>query len=344
MRKEGSNKTRALILTEGGKDIGLGHITRCISLCQALDERNIVPELIINGKGIVSDLLRNWRFQIFDWLKLKSKTFKMVSGADIVICDSFLADINFYETLSNLVKTPVYMDDNKRLDYPRGIVVNVSIYSEEFDYPEKEDTVYLLGTKYTILRKEFWNIPEKKIRSNAENIMVTFGGGDRKSITPRIMEFLRDKYSGYTKNIIVGRGFGCKKMIENLKDKKTNLIYDPDADQMKKVMLESDIAISAGGQTLYELARVGVPVVGISAAENQLRNLYGWKRIGFLEYAGSHDSKNIFSNLKYAIDKIQPHKVRINRSMIGRNIVDGRGSRRVCNQLLQRQAISRGAK
>ncbi|UCD55158.1 MAG: UDP-2,4-diacetamido-2,4,6-trideoxy-beta-L-altropyranose hydrolase [Candidatus Omnitrophota bacterium] len=333
MRKEDS---KVLILTEGGKDIGLGHITRCISLCQALGERNIIPELIINGKGEVSDLLKNWKFRIFDWIKLKDKAFKIIAESDIVICDSFLADISFYESLSNLVKTPVYIDDNKRLDYPRGTVVNVSIYSEEFDYPEKEGITYLLGTKYTILRKEFWNIPEKKIKSDVESIMVTFGGDDRENITPGIMKFLKEKYGEYTKNIVVGRGFGCKRTIEGLKDEKTNLIYDPGAEEMKKVMLESDIAVSAGGQTLYELARIGVPVVGVAAAENQLKNLYGWKRAGFLEYAGKHNDKDIFENISHAFGNILPYLERLKRSKIGRDTIDGKGAARLCRFLLEK--------
>jgi spore coat polysaccharide biosynthesis predicted glycosyltransferase SpsG len=37
------------ILTEGGKDIGLGHISRCLSLFDELLKRKISSELIING-------------------------------------------------------------------------------------------------------------------------------------------------------------------------------------------------------------------------------------------------------------------------------------------------------
>jgi len=34
------------IITEGGKDIGFGHINRHLSLCQAFKEK--IPEVIVN--------------------------------------------------------------------------------------------------------------------------------------------------------------------------------------------------------------------------------------------------------------------------------------------------------
>ena len=67
-------------------------------------------------------------------------------------------------TATTPVISSVYIDDNKRLDYPKGIVVNGSIYAEELNYPHKNGPTYLLGIKYAPLRKEFWEVPEKKIK------------------------------------------------------------------------------------------------------------------------------------------------------------------------------------
>ena len=40
---------KVFIITEGGKDIGFGHITQCLSLYQAFKEKGILPKFIING-------------------------------------------------------------------------------------------------------------------------------------------------------------------------------------------------------------------------------------------------------------------------------------------------------
>ena len=52
---------KVVIVTEGGKDIGFGHITRCISLYQAFEERGIIPEFIVSGDTTVASLLKERR-------------------------------------------------------------------------------------------------------------------------------------------------------------------------------------------------------------------------------------------------------------------------------------------
>ena len=330
---------KVFIITEGRKNIGFGHITRCLSLYQAFEERKIIPELIINGDGTIKDLLKGVNYQILNWLDEKGKLFKKVKNADIAIIDSYLADISFYNTLSDLVRLAVYIDDNKRLDYPKGVVVNGSIYAEELNYPKKDGVKYLLGPKYIPLRKEFWKVPEKEIRENIESIMITFGGDDMRNMTPKVLEFLRKNYPELKKNVIVGKAFQNIDEIKKNADKNTNLIYYPDANKMKKVMLESDIAISAGGQTLYELARVGVPTVGICVAENQLGNVKGWEKTGFLEYVGWYNKNDIFEKIKTAVESLKDLKVRKGKLKIVRKFVDGKGSLRVTTNLLRKKFL-----
>src|SRR6056297_1869089 len=99
---------KVFIITEGGKNIGFGHITRCLSLYQAFQEREILPEFIINGDNNIEYLLKDIDFQIFNWLDRKNKLFEIVKNADIAIIDSYLADISIYNKLSHLVRLAVY--------------------------------------------------------------------------------------------------------------------------------------------------------------------------------------------------------------------------------------------
>jgi len=330
---------KVFIITEGGKNTGFGHITRCLSLYQAFKERGILPEFIINGDNNIEYLLKDVNYQIFNWLDEKSKLFEMIKDADIAIIDSYLVDVLFYNTLSDLVKLPVYLDDNKRLDYSKGIVLNGNIHAETLNYPKKDGIIYLLGTKYTPLRKEFWEVPEKKIKEKVESIMITFGGDDAKNMTPKILAFLNDNYPNLIKNVIIGRAFQNIDEIKKCADKKTNLIYYPDAEKMKEIMLESDIAISACGQTLNELASVGVPIIGVCIAENQLGNIKGWEKIGFLEYAGWYSKGNILEKIKNMIEHLKNSKERKNKFKIARKFIDGKGSLRISSKLLRERFL-----
>lgn len=324
------------IITEGGRDIGLGHITRCISLYQGLKERNLLPYCIVNGDRSIEGLLDHKGCEVFDWLKERKKLFSFLQGMDIAIIDSYLADVEFYKEISRVVKIPVYIDDNKRLDYPRGLIINGAVNAEDLGYPKNKGMGYLLGTRYVLLREDFWDVPEKKIKDNIESVLVTFSVNDPRNMTPKVLKTLIDHYPDLAKRVMIGKGFKNRNEIKKFKDKKTEFIYNPDAEVMKRAALESDIAISAGGQTLFEFARCGIPAVVIAIVDNQLNNIKGLEKAGFIENAGWWEDKSLDKKITASIDRLKDMETRSKKSAIGRQIVDGQGSLRVCDTIINK--------
>ncbi|MFC1624238.1 PseG/SpsG family protein [Candidatus Omnitrophota bacterium] len=322
------------ILTEGGRDIGFGHIARCVALYQGFEEEGITPELLINGDETVKDSLKGINCSIFNWLSEEEKTFNIIGRADVVIIDSYLASLGFYNKVSRLVETSVYVDDYKRLNYPKGIIVNGNIYAQRSDYPCNNENIYLLGPEYVPLRKAFWDVPGKNIRENVEAVMITAGGSDKFNITPRILKTLVDNFPGFTKNVIIGKGFENIDRIEKATDRNTKLIRDANVGDMQRIMLDSDIAISAGGQTLYELARVGTPTIGIYVAKNQRLNLEYWQKNGFIEYLGLYKDNNLLDKMTTTINRSISYEKRVEQSKIGRSHVDGKGVERIVGRIL----------
>ncbi len=327
---------RVLILTEGSSNIGFGHVTRCISLYQAFDERKIVTGFIVNGDKAVCDLLKDINHNVFNWLKDLERLFDLLKETDIAIIDSYLADYDLCKRISDLVKIAVYIDDNRRIDYPDGIVVNGTIYAEEIVYPHRPGITYLLGNIYTPIRRGFWDVSEKIIRRGVETVLIAFGGDDSRNMTPKVLKLLVDNYPEFTKSVIIGKGFQKINEIEKLKDNRTNLMYYPDAERVKNIMLESDIAISAGGQTLYELARIGVPTIAIAVADNQLNNVNGWQKAGFIEYAGWWEDENVLSNIAYKIELLKNPVLREGKAKIGSSMIDGQGAVRIIKYCIER--------
>lgn len=306
---------KVFIFTEGGRNIGFGHITRCISLYQAFEERKIMPKLLVNGDSNVKILLNGLNYQIFNWLKKKKETYKLLKEVDIVIIDSYLAELKFYKKISKIVKSPVYIDDNKRLNYPGGIVVNGSIYAKELNYPKEKGIIYFLGNRFLPLRKEFWNIPKKNIYKKVKKIFITLGGSNQSELIAGIVDFFRKNYDF---------------VITILDIKKVKL----KTNRIKDLMFKNDVCISGGGQTTYELARCGVPTIGICLADNQLANLRKWANIGFLKFIGWYNDKNIFQELEKAL-KITDYDKRIKMSCLGQKYIDGQGAKRVVRGILK---------
>ena len=321
---------KIVILTEGGINIGLGHIARCTAIDEAFRKRNIIPEWILNADE--SFVRKN--VLLVDWPEDRKRILDKIRNADVAILDSYLLDRSFYADLSNAVKIPVYLDDNIRLDYPRGIIVNGSIGAEAFNYPRSQDKKYLLGAEYIPLRSEFWEVEDKKINKDIKNILVTFGGDDSKEMTIATLKILKEHYPQCIKNVVVGKSFKKKHDIEALKDPQINLIFAADARAMKELMIQSDVAICAGGQTLYELARVGIPTVAVAVADNQKNNIEGWSKEGFIEFAGWWHAVNLSEKILQKIQTLLPYDARLKYKAIGRGIVDGKGAQRIVNNLL----------
>lgn len=333
---------KVIIITEGSKIIGLGHITRCISIYQAFNSFNVPVLLIVNGDETVQEMVKDINnSKVFNWMEESNKLFKLIEREDVVIVDSYKADVDFYQKIAQMTKIAVYVDDNNRINYPKGVTVNGSINAEKIDYSFSEETNYLLGTQFIPLRQEFWKVPEKKIKSKVENVMVTFGGDDLRNLTPKILELLNDNYPSLNKKIIIGSGFRYIHDIENLKDERTELIYYPDANGMLNTMLESDIAISAGGQTLYELARVGLPTIAISVADNQTHNVTNWEEVGFVEFAGHWEDKDLFNNILSKFNMLSDEIIRLKKSNVGKTLVDGKGALRVAKYSLNKYYVNK---
>ena len=319
-----------IILTEGGKDIGFGHVARCSSIYQAFEQFNIVPRFIINGDDSVKSILPDFNVDIIKWVEDLS----VISKADIVIVDSYLANVDIFEEISNKVHLVAFVDDNNRLDYPKGIIVNGTLDASNMDYQKRDDIRYLIGNEFIPLRKDFWDIPKLKINDSIEDILITMGGNDLRNLTPKILELLNDYFPNVTKKIIVADSFKNTSEIEILKNKHVELIYSPDSSEIIDVMSSVDLAISASGQTLYELACIGVPTIAIGIIENQKNNIKNWKKQGFIEYAGCWNDEKLLETILNKIEYLQDKNIRYDKRLLGIQAVDGKGSLKIAKSIL----------
>lgn len=320
---------KVILLTEGGKDIGFGHLARCLSLYQAFEVLGHDVRFIINGDPSIKNHLKDKKYVDINWLQQDAELVSHLKDIDVAIVDSYLAGINIYEKISNKVKIAVFLDDTRRINYPPGVVVNWSISAKDRDYPKKANMFYLLGPEYISLRKAFWNVERKKIRPEVNRVMVTFGGDDSKNLTPKVLGFLTHFYPMLEKNVVIGSAFKNINEIEAVIDSNTHLIHSPGEEGMKDVMLESDAAISSGGQTLYELAYIGVPTVAVAVADNQQNNVKSWEETGFIENAGYWTDPNLIEVLSAKFRRFMDFEQRVRYAEAGRKVVPRNGAERI---------------
>ena len=245
-----------------------------------------------------------------------------------------MAKLDFCTDLSKKIPLVVYIDDNNRLNYPEGIVVNGTLDASNMGYSKSNNVTYLLGSDFIPLRKDFWEIPKLKINDNIENILITMGGNDLRNLTPNILKLLKDEFPNVSKKVIITDSFKNISEIEGLKDDSVELIYSPDSHEIINVMSNVDLAISSSGQTLYELACIGVPTIAIGIIDNQKDNILNWIDQGFIEYAGCWNDDNLKNNILDKIRYLQDKNTRFDKRLLGIKAVNGKGSLNIVKNIL----------
>jgi UDP-2,4-diacetamido-2,4,6-trideoxy-beta-L-altropyranose hydrolase len=306
---------KVFIITEAGKGRGLGHLSRCTALCQAFKEKDISPIMIVNGGR---DVPKGKHYLIFNWIKRKEKLLAMLKGADIAVLDSYIAPKLFYYKISKIVKLAAYIDDCKRISYPKGLLINGSAGMGNFSR--------------ILLRKEFWQVPPKRIRRRVHAIMITFGASYDGAVVKKIIKSISCAYPEIIKYVLSRNASKYK----SISDKNIRFVNNASGAFMKKLMLESDIAISACGQTLYELARSGTPTVAIAIARNQYQNLKSWRKLAKFACIDAVKERYPASKLLEAFNRFMEYDERLKFYNKAKLAIDGKGAYRVVDEVLQR--------
>jgi UDP-2,4-diacetamido-2,4,6-trideoxy-beta-L-altropyranose hydrolase len=329
MKKRLFKDKKIAILTEGGKTIGIGHIIRCLALYQAFEANGARPELIVNGDKSVDRFLKDKNYQTSDWIKKPGRLFQAINGVGCVVIDSYLAPASLYRKIARQAPGKlVVIDDLNRLAYPRGIVVSPSIYGDSLNYPRNKAINYLLGKDYVLLRKPFWFVPAKKLKKKVKNVIITLGGSDQRSFINQLLDFLSVNFPSFNYHLVASNF-----QVKAGRDLKLTVHRELSALEMRRLMQKCDLAISAGGQTLYELARVGTPVIAICLADNQALGMEFFSRLGMIENAGMIGSKSLWVRLAGSFNKILRYETRVKMRTNGANVIDGKGPQRIIEEV-----------
>lgn len=325
------------ILTEGFQHTGYGHISRCMAFADEIKQRGINVLFIVNGDENAPSLVGSYSIAVFDWRVEKERLMHFLSEADQVIIDSYLADVEVYKMVEEIVGCCVYIDDYNRIEYPPGIVMNGTVGAELLDYPVNKEIIYLLGKEYVIVRQAFrLPLSSKHISDTIKTILITFGGTDPKELTLPVLLKVCEWYPDSIKNVVLGAAMSKQKEITKIAETKdgVELFYNVDAETMKELMLQSDVAISAAGQTINELAIAGLPSVIFKVADNQDNNIAGWLSLGFIDRFIDSTKEWRDDELKSALKCLEEKSEREKHSKRGISVLDGRGVERIIKKLL----------
>ena len=334
---------RAVVRVDGGPNIGMGHIQRCLALSSQLKKNGAEIFFISKKSESIEGKIKQEGFEVIvlkDDMGLKDDLKDTLNAiktceADVVITDSYIIDEHYLTEIKKTVPFLLSIDDLARISFPSDIVINQNVYAKDLDYHSLTGkTKFLLGPQYALLREEFSSPGKRKINEKVKNILITLGGSDSFNLTPRIIKILDRIRRDFKITVAVGPFFKniteIGKTAEEI-DKKVELIYD--SHKMNKIMLASDLAITGGGTTLYELAATGTPALAFCLAENQGENIKTMSEYGKVVNLGQ-GNKLIEERFYNKVDSlIENSRLREKMSGLGQQLVDGKGVQRATIRL-----------
>lgn len=323
--------------------IAMGHIMRCLSIADALHGLGEPVRFILADEQAVSLLKQRG----YDAIVLHTKWNHMEEELPVLsqviqnehiekmLIDSYQVTQRYLTELSKLV-TIFYIDDLKLFEYPVDAVICYANYWKKFQYKiNGTRTTYLLGMKYVPLKQAFWNCEAKIISEKANNLLILTGGSDPFNVTEQILDSI-DTYQFQTIDVICGiYNTNYNKFVKKYENNK-NIKFHQAVNNIEQYMKNADIAISAGGTTLYELCAIGTPAISFSFADNQLDNVRQFQEDGLIDYAGDARMDDIAGTINQYLTRYRDDfELRKEKSEKMQKMVDAKGAIHLAEALLK---------
>lgn len=337
------------IRADANATIGTGHMMRCLAIAQAVEgQGQQVTFIVADDMGAQFILERGYPCIKLDsaWDDLDVEIEKILNlirrySIQQLFLDSYYVTTKYLKAM-NQVTEVTYLDDLHQIEYPCKRLINYAIYAGHFLYPlDWEIEELYLGCKYTPLRKEFQNLPKKITRSNVENVLVLSGGTDTYHFLLQMLEVIlkEEKFSDIQFHIVSGKYASDDLKMRDMAKSMENIHLYSNLTHMSTYMQQADVAISAGGTTLYELCACGTPTICYALADNQLENVLGFQKEDIMFYGGDirRDDvsiNNIHQKLLQWIDNPEERGV---FSVKMQNLVDGQGASRIAKILTEKR-------
>jgi UDP-2,4-diacetamido-2,4,6-trideoxy-beta-L-altropyranose hydrolase len=263
--------------------MGTGHIMRCLTLAQELQQRGVQVRFIcgdhlgnlidwLQGKGIAVTVLS--KASGIDVATDAEQTISALSvdRPDWMVVDHYGLDIEWEQRLRPFVGRILVIDDHTGRRHDCDALLDQNYADEDgqrYDGLLPDDCRMLLGPSFALLRKEFSELRQKvRRRECLENVLVFFTGGDDQGETLKAMRGVEIFGQVKRVDVVVGRLSPHNDAIKSKCDE-LDWGFHCQVDYMPTIISKADLVIGAGGSSNWERCALGVPALVAILADNQ---------------------------------------------------------------------------
>jgi spore coat polysaccharide biosynthesis predicted glycosyltransferase SpsG len=319
---------RVVILVDGNNKIGMGHVYRSLNLAKKLRKNGykiVFLTQTIQSKKIISQIYECKLIQKLN--NNTTKNFLKKFCPDIIILDklnetknnlSFLHKFCPIMGIDYIGKHKTMIDFGINILYPKSGISKNSYSSLDF----------------AILDEKFQKCNKKKITKEINSILILQGGADTYCFTPKIIKAVSSLNGNFKISVVLGPSFKCwTKLNQVLKESKKLIKIHHNVKNISSLMQKADLAVTAGGNTLLELACLGIPSLVVCGEKFEEETAVLLEKKGFcinIGFGGHLTS----SKIHYYLTKIiTDYTLRKKMHKIGPKLVDGKGGLRIAKIL-----------
>lgn len=332
--------TRVLFRVDAGRQHGLGHLQRCLSLAAALGRSGAPCTFMGPGETSIAERVEAAGFGVnpatadvgtpTDATDVTAVAEHNACGT--IVVDSYGISTDYLVRLRSGGRFIVAIDDLAAISFPCQLVINGAAHAPRLHYRTPDpDTVLLRGPQYALLRPEFWTSHPARGTEGLPRVLLAVGGSDPLDVVPQMIETVARLPEHFAVDVIVGPFFHNVRRIEQAAKRarrQVDLYVAPTA--VRSMMERASLAVSAAGQTLYELACVGCPTIAVQTAENQRGQLEALAAAGVVYPIAEAAQRARLARLAEAIRALLADRPRrAAMSAAGRALIDGQGALRV---------------
>ena len=361
-----------LIRADGNAKIGAGHLMRCLTIADELhryvdsgeilflcaDEQSaqlaqdrgydaFVLEITplggdLHGSNPYGSSPYDMEAELPAWSSVPGihKEANSILVDSYFVTERYLREIRKYGVVSLL-------DDMGTECFPVDRIINYNAFADREQYESLYkglETELVLGSAYVPVRPQFRG-SSYRVREKAESILITTGGGDIDNIAGQILKKVREAAGAENEDaidevlnyhLIIGRFNPHFEEMQALERSSGNIHIYHDVKDMAELMRRCDLAVTAGGSTVYELAAIGVPFICFSYAENQERivDFFHTTEIAFSAGKYHKDPEAVLERIaEQTMALVQNHGKRYRCFCRERKLTDGMGAERLAEIL-----------
>ncbi len=287
---------RVYIRADGGFDIGLGHVVRCISLAHMLNNDFVINFFALEIPDSLKSEITHNGWDVTE-IAQESDFLKFLKGKEIVVLDGYQFDSDYQKQIKSTGCKLICIDDFHDQHFYADIVINHAPGVTKEDYKGESYTRYLLGPDYALLRPEFLDSKPKEKRNSYEikKLFTCFGGSDSKNLTAKVLSWLPSNV--YTITVVLGNAYNhydsLSKVIKERQDLEIFVKNSLSAKEMRNELEQADLAIVPASGILFEVLSIGLTVMSGYYTDNQMAIYKGFLEEGVIIDAKSFSEKSL---------------------------------------------------